>query len=69
MFGGGRINLVILAENINADSYRRLLETEMVPYAKDNFGRNFLFYHDNAPAHRARRIQDFFEEENIEQLP
>lgn len=65
---GGRTNLVILRGNVNADSYRQVLETEMVPYARAHFGHNFLFQHDNAPAHRARRTQAFFEEEDIEQL-
>ena len=66
---GGRANLVILQGNVNADSYRRVLETEMLPYARRHFGRNFLFQHDNAPAHRARRLQDFLEEEEVGQLP
>lgn len=66
---GGRTNLVVLVENVNADSYRRVLETHMVPYARAHFGRNFLFQHDNAPAHRARRLQGYLEEEEIDQLP
>ena len=66
---GGRTNLVILRGNVNADSYRQVLETEMVPYARAHFGCNFLFQQDNAPAHRARRTQEFFQEEDIEQLP
>ncbi len=61
---GGRTNLVILQANVNADTYRQLLATEMVPYAR----AHFLFQHDNAPAHRARRTQAFFEEQEIEQL-
>ena len=66
---GGRTNLVVLHGNVNADSYRRVLETEMVPYARAHFGHNFVFQHDNAPAHRARRLQAYLEEEGIEQLP
>lgn len=66
---GGRTNLVILHQNVNAGTYRHLLETEMVPYARRHFGRNFLFMHDNAPAHRARRVQEYLQEQEIEQLP
>lgn len=66
---GGRTNLVVLHGNVNADSYRQVLETEMVPYARAHFGRNFVFQHDNAPAHHARRLQHYLEEEEIEQLP
>ncbi len=69
LYYGGRTNLVILQGNVNADSYWRVLETEMLPYARRHFDRNFLFQHDNA--HRARRLQDFLEEEEEEvgQLP
>ena len=65
---GGKTNLVILHNNVNADTYREVLETEMVPYARAHFGRNFLFQHDNAPAHRARRTQAFLQEQEIDQL-
>lgn len=60
---------MVLHRNVNADTYRQVLEAEMVPYARRTFGRNFLFMHDNAPAHRARRLQAYLEEEEIEQLP
>ena len=40
-----------------------------MPYARRHFGRNFLYQHDNAPAHCARRTQVYLEEEDIEQLP
>ncbi len=41
----------------------------MLPYARGHFGRNFVFQHDNAPAHRARRMQDFLQDEEVKQLP
>ncbi len=52
----GQTNLVILERNLTAATYRQLIETEMLPCA------NFLFQHDNAPAHRARRLQDFLQD-------
>ena len=61
----GRINLVILHENVNGEFHVRLLETHLVPYARRHFGRKFLYQHDNAPAHHARRTQ----QEEPEQLP
>lgn len=66
---GGRTELTILRQNVNAEYYRHILDTEMVPYARRHFGRNFLLQHDNAPAHRARRVQEYLQEEEIEQLP
>ena len=41
----------------------------MVPYARRHFGRNFFYQHDNAPPHRARRIQQYLEQEAVQQLP
>ena len=66
---GGKLGLVVLTGNVTAASYQVLLEEEMVPYAGEHFGRNFLFMHDNAPAHRAQRIQQFLENQEIEVLP
>ncbi len=37
----GRTNLVILERKITADTYRQLLETEVLPYARRHFGRKF----------------------------
>ncbi len=65
----GRTNIVILERNITAGTYRQLLETEVLPYARRHFGRNFLFQHDNTPAHQARRMKDFLQDEEVEQLP
>ena len=65
---GGRSNLVILHNNVNGDSYRQLLVTEMVPCARPHFGRNFLLQHDNAPPHRARGVHDSLEGKEIDQL-
>ena len=47
---GGKLGLVVLEGNVNAASYQLLLEEEMVPYAGEHFGRNFLFMLDNVPA-------------------
>ncbi len=40
----------------------------MLPYARGHFGRNFVFQHDNAPSHRAHRLPDFLQDEEVEQL-
>ena len=53
---GGHTDLVVLDANLNSDSCRHALETEMVPYVRRHFGNNFLLQHDNVPVHRARRI-------------
>ena len=59
---------MILHNNVNGDSYRQLLETEMVPCARAHFGRNFLLQHNNSPPHRAREVHDSPEEKEIDQI-
>ena len=49
--------------------YRQLLQTELIPYARQRFRRNVLLQHDNAPPHRARVVQDFLRQQQIDQLP
>jgi hypothetical protein len=38
----GLTSLVTLRQNVNAETYKRALETEMVPYARKHFGLNFF---------------------------
>ena len=64
IYYGDRTNLVILEKNLTANTYRQLLQTEMLPYARRHFGRNFLFQRDSNPAHRAQILQD----EEVEQF-
>lgn len=66
---GGKTELVILENNVNAVRYANLLTTTALPYARRHFRRNFVYQHDNAPAHRARRIQDLLEQEEVEVMP
>ena len=58
---GSRTTLGILHQNVNAESYVRLLKTRMVPHTRRDFGRNFLYQYtyDSSPAHRARRTQHY----------
>jgi transposase len=61
--------LVVLQNSVNGDRYRQLLQTELIPYARQRFRRNVLLQHVNAPAHRARVVQDFLQQQQIDQLP
>ena len=65
----GQTDLVTLQGNATADAHRGLLETEMQPYARRNFSRNFVSQHNNAPARQARYLQKFLQDEAVEQLP
>ena len=53
---GGKTDLVALQNSVNGDRYRKLLQTELIPFARQRFRRNVLLQHDNAPPHRARVV-------------
>ena len=61
--------LNVLHDTVNGERYRQLLQTELIPYARRHFRRNFLLQHDNATPHRARVVQDFLQQQQIDQLP
>jgi len=48
--------------------YIRVLETQTLPFARRDFQANFVFHDHNAPAHRARRVMDFLEDENVQHM-
>lgn len=57
--------LVILDANVNGAVYSGILEQNMLPWARRLFGDNFRFQDDNAPAHRARVVTTFLEEQDV----
>lgn len=66
---GAKSQLVQLRGNVTGASYRDTLATNLVPWARQTFGNNFRFQDDNAPAHRARIVQNFMAQEAIQVLP
>jgi len=40
----------------------------MLPFARRDFQENIVFQDDNAPAHRARRVIDFLEDEKVQHM-
>jgi len=42
--------------------------TKMLPFARRDLQANFVFQYDNAQAHRARRVMDFLEDENVQHM-
>ena len=65
----GKCELQILNENVNGESYRRLMEDVALPYARGVFGENFVWQHDNAPAHKSRVVRQLLEQEDVNVLP
>ena len=41
----------------------------MLPFARATFQDNFVYQDDNAPAHRARTVGTFLEDQGVEHLP
>lgn len=75
-FGGGSVMvwgvissfgvgpLVRLHGKVNADVYKQLLIQHVVPYLRATTP-NAIFMQDNAPCHKAKKVMDFFKDNNI----
>jgi len=59
--------LVALEGTMNSENYLELIKDTLLPEI-DAAGRPMVFMQDNAPCHKAKRIMDFFAQENIETL-
>lgn len=64
----GKCDLHVLEGNLNQHQYRRILETKMLPFARQHFRANFVFQDDNATPHRTQMIRDFLEQEGVEHM-
>ena len=53
---------------MNAAMYRDILSEEMLPYARRNFPRGWIFQQDNDPKHRSQLLQEFPSKKNIRVL-
>ena len=65
---GGASGLVVLDRNVNGVLYRDILDQNLILFASQHFQDNFRYQDDNAPAHRARVVRDFLEQEQIHTL-
>ena len=51
--------------NMNAAMYRDILSEEMLPCARRNLPRGWIFQQENDPKHRSQLLQEFFCKKNI----
>lgn len=65
----GKSQLFIIEGNLNQQGYLDILREVLLPFARGTFGANFRFQDDNAPAHRARAVLQFMDEQEIHRLP
>ena len=66
---GGKSELQILNETVNGARYKHLMENVALPYARGVFGENFVWQHDNAPAHKSHVVTNFLDEAEVTVLP
>lgn len=60
---GGKSELRILVETVNGARYEQLLTNVALPYARGVYQDNFVWKHDNAPAHKCRAVTNFLANE------
>lgn len=65
----GKSQLFIIEGTLNQRRYIDILRDVLLPFAQETLGANFLIQDDNAPAHRARTVLQFMEEQEIDRLP
>jgi len=66
----GKTDLVILEQNVTAQTYGQLLEQHFVPFANSAFGglQHCILQDDNAPPHRAAAVRHLKEQLGIRSL-
>lgn len=64
---GGRSELQILHGNVNSESYCRTISNFLE--SDNNLPDQYIFQHDNAPAHRSCTVKRLFENHGIRVLP
>jgi len=52
-----------------SESYQNILKNELINPGIENLPENFVFQHDNAPAHRAKATIEFLQKEKFDVLP
>lgn len=67
--GKGTGRLYIVDGTMRQDQYIQVLRTKMLPQTTEWFPNgNFVFMHDSAPCHKAKKVTAFLEEKGVEVL-
>ncbi len=62
----GKSSVHFVDSCMNSESYTRLLSAALIPYTESKFDGNYIFQQDNAPCHRAKNTQIWFEMNGID---
>lgn len=65
----GRTDVKFINTSMNAIKYIEILEEQLTLHASTIACENYIFQHDNAAVHTAKRIKKYFEDRNIQILP
>ncbi|CDF33202.1 unnamed protein product [Chondrus crispus] len=63
--GTKKCELVLLEGNQNAEDYIQTLESYLLPFIDQELNAGWIYMHDGAFIHRAHRVRQFFEEEEV----
>lgn len=54
--------------NMDSTHYKEIVSEQMLPYARRNMPRGWIFQQDNDPKHRSKLLQEFFTDKKIRVL-
>ena len=54
--------------NVNQNTYKTLVEENLIPFIQRNADKSFIFQQDGAPANKAKSFLKFLDENNVELL-
>ena len=57
--------LVEVKDIMDRFGYCKILQNHMLPYAKRNLARNWIFQQDNDPKHTSTHVKEFFTSKKI----
>lgn len=60
--------LVEINGNMDATMYRNILQEHMLPFARKNMPKGWIFQHDNDPKHSSRLVKNFLETKKVRLL-
>jgi len=68
VLSNGKIKLFFCEKYINGEAYKSMLQSEILPFIRVHMQNEFIYQHDNAPAHSSAIIQEFLNQNDIQVL-
>lgn len=61
----GKSKIAFISERLNSEKYCLMLENYLLPFARSNYGHDFIFQQDNARIHTSMYSKEWFEANNV----